>query len=222
MIDDALAKKTARRGAGAPVRGPDGVGQRADRGRRRPDRQPGRRREGRRHAPRRPPRSSASWASRRRRRQGCPPTPRTRRARASSRAAPTTRSTTRSSTRAPRQSARTSRRTWAGRATRAREKDKPSRPPLGGINIGVSKYSRDARSGLRGGRVPRQREAPRRRRRAGRPAADDRVGLQHRAGQEGVPVRRPAARVDRGRRAAARDARLQRHLAGDPEDLQPA
>ena len=41
--------------------------------------------------------------------------------------------------------ARTSRRTSAGRATRAPTKDKPSRPPLGGINIGVSptRRSRD-------------------------------------------------------------------------------
>ena len=70
--------------------------------------------------------------------------------------------------------------------------------------------------------MPRQRGAPGDRRREGRPAADDRVGLRHRAGQEGLPVRRPAARVDRGGGAAARDARLQRHLAGDPEDLPPA
>ena len=41
-------------------------------------------------------------------------------------------------------------------------------------------------------------------------------------GQEGLPVRRPAARVDRGRRAAPGQPGLQRHLAGDPEDLPPA
>ena len=39
-------------------------------------------------------------------------------------------------------------------------KDKASRPPLGGINIGVSTYCEEAGPGLRGGRVPRQRAAP--------------------------------------------------------------
>ena len=41
-------------------------------------------------------------------------------------------------------------------------------------------------------------------------------------GRRRPTVRRPAARVDRGRRAAAGEPRLQRHLAGDPEDLPPA
>ena len=42
------------------------------------------------------------------------------------------------------------------------------------------------------------------------------------AHQEGLPVRRPAARAARRRRAAAGHARLQRHLAGHPADAAPA
>ena len=99
---------------------------------------------------------------------------------------------------------------------------KPSRPPLGGINIGVSVLLGEAGPGLRGRRVPGERGPPGDRGRAGRPASHHGGGLRHAQGAEGLPVRRSAPGVDRGGRAAARDAGVQRHLAGHPEDLPPA
>ena len=58
-------------------------------------------------------------------------------------------------------------------------KDEESRPPLGGINIGVSALLHEPGSGIRGGHLPGQPGAPGRGRGEGRPAADDRVGLRH-------------------------------------------
>ena len=115
-------------------------------------------------------------------------------------------------------SARTSRRTWAGRATRARDKDEPSRPPLGGINIGVSKYSETPDLAFEAAEcIANEQHQGDAAELGGLPPTTESV-YETDAGQEGLPVRRPAARVDRGRRAAPGDARLQRHLAGDPED----
>ena len=45
------------------------------------------------------------------------------------------------------------------------EAGKPSKPPIGGINIGVSSYSKHKDAGLRGDRVPRQAREPARGRR---------------------------------------------------------
>ena len=136
--------------------------------------------------------------------RACPPTPRTRRARASSRAAPTTRSTTRSSIRARPRCGKDFQKNMGWARYPRTEKDKPSRPPLGGINIGVSNYSKTPRPGLRGGRVHRPARAPGDRRREGRPAADapSRSTTPRRSRR---PTRsRPAAPVDRGGGAAPR------------------
>ena len=179
MIDDAHQEEDARRGAGAPVRGPDGVGQCADRRRGRPDRRPGRRRQGRRH--REDGRRDHQQARQVERgaARACRPTPRTRRARASSPGAPYYEvnypfvypSAADGGQGLPEEHG-------LGALSAHASKDKPSRPPLGGINIGVSKLLEDARPGVRGGAVPRQPEHQGDRRREGRPAADDRVGLQ--------------------------------------------
>ena len=53
------------------------------------------------------------------------------------------------------------------------------------------------------------------------PTTESRLRRRRRC-KKAYPVRGPAARVDRGGRAAPGDARLQRHLARDPEDLPPA
>ena len=50
-------------------------------------------------------------------------------------------STTRSSIRAPRRTRRTCSSRWARQDTRRSSPGKPSKPPLGGINLGISSYS---------------------------------------------------------------------------------
>ena len=221
MIDEAVENGTAVEVQAAPVRGPGRVDQLADRGRRRPDRQRAGRRGGGRHrqargGDREQARQVAGGAAR-----ACPPTARTRRARASRRAAPTTRSTTRSSIRAPRRCEDFQKNIGWARYPRT-DKDKPSRAAAGRHQHRRVGVLEEAGPRLRGGRVPGQPGAPGPERRAGRPAAHHRVGVRRPEGAEGVPVRRRAARVDRRRRAASGDAGLQRHLAGDPEDLPPA
>ena len=199
MIDDAATKGTARRGAGAPVRGPHGVDQLADRRRGRSDRRPERQREGgrQRQAGRRDHR--ASWPSRRPRPRACPPTRRTRRAWASSPGAPTSRSTTRSSTRAPRPWARTSRRRSAGRAIRAPRRTSPAGRRSAASTSACRRLLEEARPRLRRRAMPgpaaSTRRSPRRRAACRPPRSRSTTTPKV---KKALPVRRPAPRVDRG------------------------
>ena len=72
-------------------------------------------------------------------------------------------------------------------------KEEESRPPLGGINLGISSYTQEQRPGLRRRGVPGQRGEPDPRRRARGAAAHHRVALREREGDQGVPVRGAAA-----------------------------
>ena len=54
-------------------------------------------------------------------------------------------------------SARRSARRWAARASRGSTPNLPSKPPLGGFNLGVGAYSKQQGRRLRGGRLPGQR-----------------------------------------------------------------
>ena len=118
--------------------------------------------------------------------------------------------------------ARTSRRTWAGRATRARTPDKPSRPPLGGINIGVSAYSNKPDLAFEAAECLASEE--------NQAIAAERAACRRPPSRSTTTrrSRRPIPFADLLResieaaRAAPGDARLQRHLAGDPEDVPPA
>ena len=100
--------------------------------------------------------------------------------------------------------------------------DEPSRPPLGGINLGISKYSETPDLAFEAAKCMASEDHQADCGRAGRPAAHHRVRLRDEEGPGRLPVRRPPAGVDRRGRAAPGDPRLQRHLAGDPEDLPPA
>ena len=77
--------------------------------------------------------------------------------------------------------------------------DEPSRPPLGGINIGVSAYSNKPDLAFEAAECLAQRGAPGDRRREGRPAADHRVGLRHPAGAR-RRTRSPTCCASRSRR----------------------
>ena len=101
------------------------------------------------------------------------------------------------------------------RSTRA----SPSEPPLGGINIGVSRVLQEHRTlafeAIKCLVQPENQLATATRR---RPAAGARGPLRHEGDREGLSrLRRPDPPVDRGRRAAAVGvARLPGPLAGDP------
>ena len=128
-------------GAGQQVRGLHGLGQRADRLRGRPDPlgpgdgRPAAEADGRGARGDGPPRALAGRGHR-----TSPPRPRTPRGSASSRATPPSWSTTRSPTGARWRTPRTSPRTWASPSTRG-SCPSPSKPPLGGFNLGVGAYS---------------------------------------------------------------------------------
>ena len=209
------------RGPGAPVRGPHGLDQLADRGRRRPDRGPERQREGRRQRQargrdREQARQVQGRAARHVHQRGGPGAP-------GLRVGPL---------RLPGElPVRVPERRGGGRglpeehglgALPAHRQGQAEPPAARRHQHRRVVLLEEAGPRLRRRGVPREPGAPGDRRGAGRPAAHHGVGLRHAEGQEGVPVRRPAARVDRGRRAAAGDAGLQRHLARDPEDLPPA
>ena len=108
-----------------------------------------------------------------------------------------------------------------GASTRVDRKDKPSRPPLGGINIGVSTYSehRDLAFQAAECLVQPKHQAIAAERAACRRRAS---GLRHARHQEGVSG---FADLIRSRSRTPRRVRespaYQRHLAGDPGDLHP-
>ena len=70
---------------------------------------------------------------------------------------------------------------------------KPSRPPIGGINLGIGAYSKNKDLAFDAATCLALAREPARRLREGRPAPHHRVGLQRPQAQEGLPVRRPAA-----------------------------
>ena len=140
---------------------------------------------------------------------------------ASRRVARTTRSTTRSCTRRSGGRVRTSRRTSAGRATRAPSRTRragrrwagstsASRPTRRTTDLAfeaaecIASPENQAVAAELGGLPPTTESV----------YDDPKV-------KKAYPFADRAARVDRRRRAAARDPGLQRHLAGDPEDVHP-
>ena len=97
-----------------------------------------------------------------------------------------------------------------------------SRPPLGGINLGVSAFSKKPDLAFRAARCLAKPE--------NQIVATEKGGLpptteslyDDKKVKKAYPFGDLLAAVDRGRRAAPRQPGLQRHLAGDPEELPPA
>ncbi len=101
--------------------------------------------------------------------------------------------------------------------------DRPSAPPLGGINLGVSSYSEHKQEAFDAIKCMIQPAEPDRDRDRRRAAAGHREALRREGDRQGLPgLRRSDPRVDREGGAAAGDARLPGPLAGDPAHDPPA